>query len=351
MPTDNDWLTRPRTLALVAATAIAVYRCYRLAFPFIPAITWAVGLAVLTSPLKDRLAQRIKSPALAAAATVALVAVVIVTPGFFLGQRFATEAGHGIEAAKIQTQSGQWKATVESSPALTRALRWIGPNVDVRGVAEQAANAIASFLYSFIGGSVWVLAQLLITFFTLFYLLRDRRTILKKAKSLVPLPEADVEKVFTRVRDTIYGTFYGSFTVAVVQGTLGGLIFWLLDLPAPLFWGMVMTLLALVPVLGAPVVWIPAAIYLALTGHLTQALILTAWGMTAIGLIDNLLYPVLVGDKMHLHTLVVFFAVVGGVMLFGASGLILGPVAVVVAETLIEVWQQRNSAMDAGNSD
>ena len=126
--------------------------------------------------------------------------------------------------------------------------------------------------------------------------------------------------------DTIHATLYGSFVVALAQGSLGGLMFWLLGLRAPLFWGSVMTLLAqllaLIPVLGAPVVWIPAAIFLAVTGNMGKALILKLWGMTAVGTIDNLLYLLLVGDKVRLHTLLVFFAVVGGLSVFGAPGLV-----------------------------
>ena len=104
-----------------------------------------------------------------------------------------------------------------------------------------------------------------------------------------------------------------------------------------------MFLLALVPVLGAPVVWVPAALFLALTGSLWKALVLAAWGTVVIGLIDNLLYPVLVGDRVRMHTLLVFFSVVGGLMLFGSAGLVLGPVAVVVTTALIEVWRQRTA--------
>jgi predicted PurR-regulated permease PerM len=128
-----------------------------------------------------------------------------------------------------------------------------------------------------------------------------------------------------------------------VQGVLGGLMFWWLGLPAPLLWGVAMFLLSLVPVLGAPVVWIPAALFLGLTGSGWKALILAAWGTLVIGSIDNLLYPVLVGVRVRMHTLLVFFSVVGGLMLFGAAGLVLGPVAVVVTQALIEVWRQRTS--------
>lgn len=126
--------------------------------------------------------------------------------------------------------------------------------------------------------------------------------------------------------DTIHATVFGTVTVAAVQGLLGGLIFWWLGLPAPILWGAVMALLAIVPVLGAFVVWLPVAIFLAASGHWGQAVILTLWGTVVAGLIDNLLYPILVGKRLRLHTVPVFLAIVGGLAVFGAAGVILGPV-------------------------
>ena len=188
-----------------------------------------------------------------------------------------------------------------------------------------------------------MVVELLITLFTLFFFFRDRRAVLRAVRSLVPLSEAETDKVFLRVADTVYATIYGTIVVAVVQGALGGLIFWWLGLPAPLLWGAVMGLLAIVPVLGPFVVWVPAAIFLALEGSWGKALILTAWGVLVIATIDNLLYPALVGKKLRLHTLPVFFAILGGLALFGASGLILGPVTLAVTVALLEVWRRRTA--------
>jgi predicted PurR-regulated permease PerM len=137
---------------------------------------------------------------------------------------------------------------------------------------------------------------------------------------------------------------FGTVIVAIVQGTLGGLMFWFLGLPGALLWGVVMALLALVPVLGAFVVWIPAAVFLAVEGSWGKALLLTGWGTIVVGMIDNLLYPLLVGNKLRLHTVPVFFAIVGGLALFGASGVILGPVLLAVALGLIDVWKSRTRA-------
>src|SRR5215207_5997857 len=155
-------------------------------------------------------------------------------------------------------------------------------------------------------------------------------------KHMSPLSAAEMDKLIDRVVDTVYATLYGTVAVAAVQGTLGGLIFWWLGLPAPLLWGLVMGLLAVVPVLGAFIVWVPTAIFLALDGDWGKAVTLTLWGGVVVGGIDNMLYPMLVGDRLRLHTIPAFIAVVGGLILFGPSGLLLGPS--VVAITLLALY-------------
>ena len=153
--------------------------------------------------------------------------------------------------------------------------------------------------------------------------------------------------MFKGVSDTVHATLYGTFAMAVVQGTLGGLMFWWLGLPAPLLWGIVMGLLSVVPVLGAFVVWIPAAIFLVLEGSGGKALLLTLWGVIVVGGIDNLLYPMLVGKRLKMHTVLAFISIVGGLIVFGPSGLILGPVIFTVTRLLLEIWSRQNKAEKA----
>ena len=121
-------------------------------------------------------------------------------------------------------------------------------------------------------------------------------------------------------------------------------MFWWLGLPAPLLWGIVMGLLAVVPVLGTFVIWIPAAIFLVLEGSGGKALLLTLWGGIVVGGIDNLLYPMLVGSRLKIHTVLAFISIVGGLIVFGPSGLIAGPVIFTITRLLLEVWSSRNAA-------
>jgi predicted PurR-regulated permease PerM len=213
----------------------------------------------------------------------------------------------------------------------------------VRGAVEQISKGLTSGASAVVSVSVAVIVELLITLFALFYFFRDRRPALRGLRSLVPLSEDETDAVFVRVKDTIYATVYGTLTVALVQGCLGGLMFWVLGLPAALLWGTVMAVLAVVPVLGAFVVWVPAALFLLLEGSWGKALILAAWGVLVVSLVDNLLYPVLVGQRLRLHTLPVFIAIVGGLALFGSAGVVLGPVTLAVTVALVEIWRRRTA--------
>jgi predicted PurR-regulated permease PerM len=135
--------------------------------------------------------------------------------------------------------------------------------------------------------------------------------------------------------------------IAVIQGVLGGLAFWVLGLPSPLLWGVVMIFLSMIPMAGAFIVWVPAAIYLAITGHWVSALILTVWGALVIGSIDNFLRPKLVGEKTRLHELLVFFSVLGGLQVFGVIGLVLGPVIVAITIALLDVLRHADGVSPA----
>jgi len=202
------WLPREKvlTLVLLAATALAFYVCYRLALPFLPALTWALTLAVVAQPLHGRVLGFTARPSIAAALSVLLVAALIVAPGVLLARQLVGEAGRGLGALKAQTEQGRWQATLEANPALARALNLVAPDADVRGAAERAVGATTSYLSSFVGGSLWGLAQLFITFFTLFYLFRDRRLLLLGVRSLLPLSQSEADKLFARVSDTVYAT-------------------------------------------------------------------------------------------------------------------------------------------------
>lgn len=341
----ESWWTRQHALivVLVAATALLLFLCWLLVQPFLGAIAWALALAVIAHPLHGWFARRIEKPSLAAGLAVFAIFLVIVTPAIFVGHSVVREAVNGAKAVQAGVESGKWREQIARNPRLGAAVATLEQQGNVGSQLQGIAAEVGKRVSQVLTGSAWAVVELLLTLFVLFYFFRDRRDALGTLRSLVPLSERESDEVFKRVSDTIHATIYGTLVVAAVQGTLGGLMFWWLGLPAPILWGAVMALLAVVPVLGAFVVWVPAAIFLAASGQLGKAALLTAWGGIVVGMIDNLLYPMLVGKRLRLHTVPVFFAIVGGLTVFGAAGLVLGPVVLALTDAILDIWRRRTA--------
>jgi predicted PurR-regulated permease PerM len=333
-----------QVLVLGLAIVIGIYLCYRMALPFLPALIWAAALAVLFAPLQGWLEARLRWANLATAASVLVVVLIVAVPSALIGQRLLEESARGAEIVRTKVESGEWRRAIDAQPRLAPMAGWVERQVDLPGTVRMLASWLSNLAGTIVKGSIIQLIGFCLTIYLLFYFLRDRRAVLKSMRFLSPLSAAEMDLLFGRVEDTVFATVYGTMAVAAVQGFLGGLMFWWLGLPTPLLWGVVMGLLAVVPVLGAFVIWIPAAAFLALEGSPGKALILAVWGAVAVGGIDNLLLPILVGNRLKQHTVLAFLSVIGGLMVFGTSGLILGPVVLTLTTALLEIWRGRAAA-------
>ncbi|HVE48833.1 MAG TPA: AI-2E family transporter [Casimicrobiaceae bacterium] len=340
---DDNWLTRERVLVLVlaAASALVAWLCWTLVKPFVPAIAWALVLAVLAHPLHERMARRIRFPSLAAALAVVIVVVAIALPASLVVRQVGVQAIASVNIAREFIDAKRWKVVFDRYPRLAPLREWVESEVDMPEKVQEATGEVAKGVRGFLSRAVDISIQALVTVFLLFYFLRDKRRILRALEHLVPLAHSEAEEVRNNVKDTISAVVFGTVAVAIVQGALGGIMFWWLGLPAPLFWGVVMGILAILPMFGAALVWIPAALFLAVNGSVDKALLLTAWGTVIVGLIDNLLYPLLMRGRMRMHTVPVFIAVLGGLFAFGATGVVLGPLILAIAIALIDIWRRR----------
>lgn len=338
--------TNWRMIVLFLVTLGIVGLCALLAFPFVPAITGAVALTVATRAPYDWLERHLRHPTLTAALGVLLVILLIVGPVALLVQSLGQQAVGA--AAQVQSGAAQdWLTeTVDRIPWLNRLVDEALGVVNLRQAAQGTAGFIAGRLRGLLTGSVATVTQMVLMLFTLFFLFRDRREAARAFRSLLPLSESQRDQLIKRMSNTIEATLQGSLTIAAIQGALGGIMFWILSVPTALVWALVMALLATIPSLGTFLVWMPVTIYLAVTGHWVKALILLLWGTFVIGTVDNLLYPTLVGRKMQLHTVPVLFAVLGGIGLFGISGIVLGPLVLTTAVTLLRIWNRGTLPQD-----
>ncbi len=339
-----------QTMVLLLMTALGVVLCYRISVPFLSALAWALALAVLFAPLQSWLEVRLKRPSVAAMIAVFVIGLIVVVPLIFVGQQLVAQAAQGAELIQAKVDSGEWRRALEAQPRLAPIADQIERQFDLPGTAKELAAWISAAAGSIVKGSVYQVIGFFITFYLLFFFLRDRNEALLSMNALSPLTATEMQRLYSRISDTIHATVYGTLAVSSVQGLLGGLMFWWLGLPAPLLWGVVMALLAVVPVIGAFVVWIPAALFLGIEGSWGKALILALWGMLVVGTVDNLLRPILVGNRLKLHTVLAFMSVVGGLLLFGSAGLILGPVTLTATMVLLETWSNRNAVEVEPNS-
>jgi predicted PurR-regulated permease PerM len=332
-------------ITLLAVLGIALYICWRMFQPFLNVLMWAGVLAVVFYPMHLRILQRTRKATLAAAISTLLVVVLILLPVTFITIAVVRELS-GIAAA-FQTEGGEW--SFQLPPGAAWIVERIERYVDVdrqtarQFIAERLQTwgaALAGSTIVVVGGAVGVIVQALLVVFTLFYFFRDGERLRQAAYRMLPLERVQWHDIVVRTRDVIGATVYGVLVIAAIQGTLGTAIFWVLGLPSPLIWGVVMFFLSMIPMAGAFLVWAPAAAYLALTGAFVKAAILVAWGVVVIGSIDNVLSPRLVGQRARLHELLIFFAVLGGLEVFGVLGLVLGPVAVAITLALIEMARQ-----------
>lgn len=329
---------------MIAVTAIALYLCWLMIKPFVAVLGWAAVLVIVFYPVHRKLARRINRPSLSALISCLLVILTILAPVVFLTIAVFREL-----SSAMQNLQGAISYVLDpNSPITGPTLRWLSQYVNLEQIGSQEylleqiknrSGSIAGQTLGFLGGVVGVVVQMVFVVFTMYYLFRDGDNIFEAVRDALPLEKEQATRIMARARDVIGASVYGVFVIAIVQGALGGLAFWILGLPSAIVWGVAMIFLSMIPMLGAFLVWVPAAIYLAITGHTLKAILLVLWGTLVIGMVDNFLRPKLVGGRARLHELLIFFAVLGGLQVFGVLGIVLGPVVLAIAMALVDVFR------------
>lgn len=332
-------------IALVIALIFALYICWLIFQPFVNVLLWATVLTVVFYPLHRRIRLGVRQPEAAAALSTVLVIVLIVIPITFVTIAIVGELRDLAQAlqANVQQEGGP------TIPGLAFVLDKVDDYVHIDRAQAQAflaerietwGAALAASTLVVVGGALGAVVQIGLVIFTMFYLFRDGHRIRTAVYDTLPIERVQMLDIVARTKEVIAATIYGVLVIAAIQGTLGTFIFWILGLPSPLLWGVVMFVFCMIPMAGAFLVWVPAAAYLALTGAYAKAIILVIWGIVVIGSIDNLLSPRLVGQRARLHELLIFFGVLGGLQIFGILGVVLGPVMVAVTLALVEMVRQ-----------
>lgn len=348
-------LSTVRWWLLLFVTAISLYLCWRMIQPFMGVIAWATVLVILFYPVHKRLLQRIRHPSLAALVSCLLVILVILVPVALITLAVVNELSGAVQSLQAAVNYILDPNSRLSGPIINFLSRFVDINElrseeflieRLKGVGGQIAGRTLGFL----GGLASFVVQMFFVIFTMYYFFKDGENISRTIRDSLPLEREQADGIMSRTREVIDASVYGVISIATIQGTLGGLAFWVLGLPSAIVWGVVMTFLSMVPMLGAFLVWVPAAIYLAVSGHWVKALILALWGILVIGMVDNFLRPKLVGSRTRLHELLIFFAVLGGLSVFGVLGVVVGPVVIAITLALVDVYRTAGKSANISGS-
>lgn len=328
-------------LLLALVTCAFIY----ILLPYSGAVFWGVVLAILFAPLYRRLLLRTnRKPTVAALLTLLLIIVMVILPLSLISASLVQQAlvvygkvssgqiDFGAYFLRIVHSLPQWLVSllerfdVTDLASLQQKLSQ-GAAEASQTVARQAL-AIGSKTFDFLVG-------MFVMLYLLFFLLRDGQSLATRIKHAFPLSNKYKQRLFNNFTTVIRATVKGNVLVAAAQGALGGLIFWFLGVEGPLLWAVVMAFLSLLPAVGAAIVWAPVAIYFLVSGAVWQGVVLIAFGVIVIGLVDNVLRPVLVGKDTKMPDYLVLLSTLGGMALFGLNGFVIGPV---VAALFIACW-------------
>jgi predicted PurR-regulated permease PerM len=335
---------------LAALTGLSLYLCYLLFVPFLKPIIFAVILGIIFYPIHGQISRWIRNRNIAAVLSTIAVILLLVLGSVFLGGAIVSGLRDVYKA--LAADSGN-SGRAELLRIVERATAFINRYVpisipDLRDAfLTQAEKVVAGSLTAMTGvlGSITsLIVNAFIAFFILFFLLRDGRSILRRAVVILPLRSDQVTRLFGCVKETLNAIVYGTLAIAAAQGILTGIAFWFLGLSSAALWGVVTGLCALLPVIGTAFVLLPAMGVLILSGHWIRSLILLVWALAVVHPVDNLWRPYLIGERVRLSTLYVFFALLGGLQTFGALGVFIGPLILAVTVALFRFLREEQRA-------
>ena len=340
-----------RRPVLYAFVFLGVYLSYQVLRPFFVALTWAVVLAILFRGVQKALTLKMGSTR-AALLTTLLVGITIVTPAVVVVSAVVREAPqaiaslqHAADTAPLQIQR-LWDQIRTRSPV---ALPENPTELMTRG-AQRALEYLAPQAGSLVAGFFATLGSLAAMLFALFFFLRDADAMHGYVRDRLPFPGPQSERLMADTRDLVVASIGASLAVAAAQGAIGGTAFWLLGMGAPVLWGVAMTFASLLPVVGAALVWVPAAIWLLLSGAIGRGIAMVLIGTFGISLVDNIVRPLILTGRTSVSGLVIFFGLLGGAAAFGLIGLLIGPIILVMTARLLDELRHENAMQESVRS-
>ncbi len=340
-------------MLIISLIILSFYLFYVVFSPFLVPIVWAVILAFVFYPLHRRLHHRLRGrKSFCALVMTIFVVFLIVFPFVYILSMLAHEAISTYAFFENGLKTGRFQSILElkEHPIIQGLWQRFNQYVDLseldlnslllenlRRVSVFAINQTSRIIRGF----SFIIINFCLVTISLYYLFKDGDQLIKKIRQAIPLVPRDKDLLFARLEEMVYATIYGGILVALLQGFLGGLSFWFLGLSSPVFWGTIMAFLSFLPVVGPFLVWGPVVVYFFFQGSFFKGVVLLVWGGAVVGLSDNFLRPMLISKRTKLHTMLLFFGVLGGIKSFGLLGLIVGPLVVTICMTILDIYSEK----------
>lgn len=308
-----------------------------IAKPFLNILAFGVIIAILFSPIYQKILRMVRSPNLAGLLTVLLILLIVLVPLSIFGQIIFNEVFGFYNQYKTGDLNSSNGALLHLSPQIQSILQTIMNQVGnaVQNFTNDAFNSVSNLLSNVVSFFV----GLFLFFFTIFFSLRDGDKIKQVIMDISPIAQEQEYLLFKKVSSAVNGVVKGAFLVALIQGTMATVGFLIFGAPQPFIWGLFTVIAALVPVVGTSLSMIPAVIYLFLTGNTGAGIGLAIWAAFGVSLIDNFVGPKLIGSRTKLHPLLVFISLLGGIQFFGFVGFLLGPIIMAVFVALVDMYR------------
>jgi predicted PurR-regulated permease PerM len=352
---NKTWLA---TAFFFALLILILYGVFLILTPFLTAITWAVILAILVYPLYAWLLQRLRGRAnLAAIIVIVVITLLVIAPGIELVRFLADETVSLVQSVRsLLDEEGkqEWLA----KPWVQQVLGWwnmvslglVDFKINWKELFVQGAQSSSTFLVTQVKGIAQNVLSFTVNFIVallaLFFFLRDGAEFLNRLQRLLPMDREHQERLLSNIVDAVTAVVHGSLVVAMVQGLLAGLAYWALGVPFSVLWGVATAFGALLPFGGSTLVTVPASIYLFLQGETVRGVILLVWALGVVGMVDNILKPLVIGNRLGVPVLFLFFGIFGGLALFGAVGIILGPALFALLRALLDLYSEEYSSIE-----
>ncbi|WP_223457210.1 MULTISPECIES: AI-2E family transporter [unclassified Pseudomonas] len=326
-------------LALVSAAFVWIL------LPFYGAVFWAVILGIVFAPLQGRLQLKFGwQRNLTSLCTLGICLVIAILPVIIISALLVQEGAalyKSVESGELDIAGYVLQFKHSLPPYFQHLLDRFGMG-ELNGLREKIVKSamaggqvLASQAFSFGQGTFEFIVSIFIMLYLLFFFLRDGAELARKVRLAVPLQEQQKRRLQLKFNRVVRATVKGNLLVAITQGALGGLIFWFLDIPSVLLWAVLMAFLSLLPAVGAGIVWVPVAAFFLLTGAIWQGVVLGLFGVLVIGLVDNLLRPLLVGKDTRMPDYMILISTLGGLAIFGLNGFVIGPL---IAALFMSSW-------------